>query len=110
MICSHESLRPYPKGHNSEMTKIHGHLKIFSRTTGPILTKLVTKYSWVKRFQICSNEEPHHFPRKDNTLIAKIYCQHQKIFFSRTTGQIQMKHSTKHHWVKGLKGFLNEGP
>jgi hypothetical protein len=28
-----------------------GHLKIFSRTTGPILTRLGTNYPWVKGIQ-----------------------------------------------------------
>jgi hypothetical protein len=34
-----------------------GHLKIFfSRTTGPILTRLGTNYPWVKGIQVCSKE------------------------------------------------------
>jgi hypothetical protein len=31
-----------------------GHLKIFSRTIGQILTRLGTNYTWVKGIQICS--------------------------------------------------------
>ena len=41
-----------------EMKKI-----FFFRTTGPISTKLVTKHSWVKGIQVCSNEGPSPFPR-----------------------------------------------
>ena len=44
---------------------------IFSRTTGPISTKLGTKHPWVKGIQVCSNEGPHPFPRGDNYEIAK---------------------------------------
>ena len=32
--------------------------ELFSRTTEPISTKLGTKHPWVKRIQVCSNEEP----------------------------------------------------
>ena len=41
----------FPRGDYYEIAKIHGrNLKIFfSRTTGPILTKLGTKHPWVKR-------------------------------------------------------------
>ena len=31
----------------------------FSRTTGPISTKLGTKHPWVKGIQVCSNEGPY---------------------------------------------------
>ena len=48
--------------------------KIFSfRTTGPISTKLDTKYPWVKEIQVCSYEGPRFFPRVDNNEIAKMY-------------------------------------
>ena len=42
------------------------HIFIFSRTTGPISTKLVTKRLWVEGIQVCSNEGPHPFQRGDN--------------------------------------------
>ena len=39
--------------------KIHWrNLIIFSRTTGPIFTKLGTKLPWVTRIQVCSNKGP----------------------------------------------------
>ena len=45
----------------------------FSRTTGPISTKLCTvKASLVKRNKLCSNEGALPFPRGDNYEIAKI--------------------------------------
>ena len=45
----------------------------FPRTIGPILTKLGTKYPWVKKFQIYSHEGPRLFPRGDMYEIAKIH-------------------------------------
>ena len=38
----------------------------FSRTTGPISTKLGTMYPSVKGIQVCSYEGPSPFPRGDN--------------------------------------------
>jgi hypothetical protein len=43
-----------------------GHWKIFSRTTGLILTRLGTTHPWGKGIQICSNEEDCLSPRGDN--------------------------------------------
>jgi hypothetical protein len=54
-----------------------GHLKIiFSRTTGPILTRLGTNHPWMKRIQVSLKERDSLFPRGDNSKIVKI----QKIF------------------------------
>jgi hypothetical protein len=49
-----------------------GHLKIFSRTTGPILTRLSTNHPWVKRIQVCSNEGPGPLQRGDNHKKVKL--------------------------------------
>ena len=68
------------------------YLKIFfSRTTGPIWTKLGTKYPWVKGIQVCSKEVPRPFPGGDNYEIAKIQWQYLKISSSRSTGPISTK-------------------
>ena len=40
--------------------------------------------------------------------IAKIHWQNLKIFFSRTTGAIWTKLSTKHPWIKVTHGFKNK--
>ena len=49
-------------------------LKIFfSRTTGPISTKLGTKYAWVKGESRGYSKWPCPFPRGDNYEIAKIH-------------------------------------
>ena len=49
-VCSYEGPRPFPRGDNCEITKIHWrNFKIFfSRITGPISTKLGTEHPWVK--------------------------------------------------------------
>ena len=67
-VCSNEGPCPFPRGDNYKIVKIHRwNLKIFfSRTTGPISTKLGTKHPWVKVVQVCSNEGPRPFPREDN--------------------------------------------
>ena len=104
--------RPSQRGDNWELIKINWQLlKIFSsRTTGPILTKLGTKYPWVKGFQVCLNEGPHPSPRGDNNEIAKIHWQNSKIFYSRTTWTFSTKLVTMHPWVKGIQVCLNKRP
>ena len=49
-----------------KIAKIHwrNKKKIFSRTTASISTKRDTKYSWVIRTQICSNEGPTLYQRE----------------------------------------------
>jgi hypothetical protein len=50
------------------------HLKtFFSRTTGPILTRLCTNHPWIERIQICSNERDNPSPRGDNKVRVKIH-------------------------------------
>jgi hypothetical protein len=44
-----------------------GHLKIFSKTTEPILTKIITNHPWGGGIQVCSNE------RGDNIKTVKIH-------------------------------------
>ena len=48
-------------GDNYEIAKTHWHnlKKIFSRTTGPISTKLGTMHPWVTGIKVYSNEGPH---------------------------------------------------
>ena len=82
----------------------------FSRTTGPISTKLGTKHPWVKGIQVCSNEGPRPFPRGDNYEIVKIHWWNFKIFLSRTTEPFSTKLVTKHSWVKGIQVCSNEWP
>jgi hypothetical protein len=51
-----------------------GHLKVFfSRTTGPILTRLAINHPWGDMIQVCSNERDYHAPRGDNSKRVKIH-------------------------------------
>jgi hypothetical protein len=55
--CSNKGPGPFQRGDNKKKVKMGwGHLKIFSRTTGPILTRFGTNHSWVKGIQVCSKE------------------------------------------------------
>ena len=59
-------------------------LKIFfSRTIGPISTKLGTKHPCVIGIPDCSNDGPCPFPRGDNYEIAKVHSfdEIKKVFF-----------------------------
>ena len=57
------------KGDNYKNVKMGwGHLKIFfSRTNGPILTRLDINDPWGKGIQVCSNEGDCPSPRGDNS-------------------------------------------
>jgi hypothetical protein len=44
----------------------------FSRTTGPILTRLGTNHPWVEGIQVCSNEGDIPSPKGDNSKRVKI--------------------------------------
>ena len=73
-VSSNEGPRPFPRGGNYEIVKIHcQHLKIFfSRTAEPISTKLSTKHPCVKEIQVCSSDRSHPFLREDKYEKAKI--------------------------------------
>ena len=73
-VCSNEGSRPFPRGDNNRISKIHRrNLQIFfSRTTKPISTKLGTKHPWVTGIQVCSNEWPRPFPRGNKYKIVKL--------------------------------------
>ena len=60
-VCSDEGPCSFPRGDDND-----------SRTTWPISTKLDTKYPWVMRSQVGSNEGPHLLSKGDNYEIAKI--------------------------------------
>jgi hypothetical protein len=48
-VCSNKGPGPLQRGDNHKKVKMRwGHLKIFSRTIGPILTRLGTNCPWVK--------------------------------------------------------------
>jgi hypothetical protein len=66
---------PLQRGDNHKNVKMGwGHLKIFfSRTSGPILTRLGMGHFQVKGVQVCSNEEGIPSPRGDNSERVKIH-------------------------------------
>jgi hypothetical protein len=52
-VCSNKGPCPLLRGDNYKNVKLGwSHLKIFSRTTGPILTRLGTNHPWGKEIQI----------------------------------------------------------
>ena len=65
---------------------------IFSRITGPIWNKLDTKYHWIKRILVYSNEGPILFR-------GEIV----------TTGPISTKLGKKHPWVQRIKEDCSNG-
>jgi hypothetical protein len=71
------------KGDNHKNVKMGwGYLKIlFSRTTGPILTRLGTNYPWSKGIQVCLKEGDCLSPRGENSKRVKIHW----IFFLKSS-------------------------
>jgi hypothetical protein len=67
--CSNKGPGPLQRGDNHKNGKMGwGHIKIFfSRTTGPILTRLATNYPWIKEIPIFPMEVDSPFPRGDNS-------------------------------------------
>jgi hypothetical protein len=74
-LCSNKGPGLLKRGDNHKNVKMGwDHLKIFfSRTIGPILTRLGTNYLGVKGIQICSKERDSPSPRGDNSARVKIH-------------------------------------
>jgi hypothetical protein len=87
--CSNKAPSSLQRGDNHKNVKMGcGHLKIFfSRTTGPILTRLGTNYPWRKRIQLSLKEGDSPFLRGDNCERVKIHRKFLEIFF-RTCAKI----------------------
>jgi hypothetical protein len=66
-VYSNKGPGPLQRGDNHKNVKMGwGHLKIFfSRTTGPILTRLGTNNSWGEGIQFCTHEGDCPSPRGD---------------------------------------------
>jgi hypothetical protein len=80
----------------------------FSRTNGPILTRLGTNRPWVEEIQVCSNEQDSPYPRGDNSESVKIHWRF--LNFSRTSRSNLIKFNTHYPWVKGIQVCANKGP
>jgi hypothetical protein len=73
-----QRLDPLQRADNHKSIKMGwGHLKIFSRTKGPILTRLGTNHPRGQGIQVCSNEGDCPSPRGDNSKRVKM----QRNFF-----------------------------
>jgi hypothetical protein len=74
-VCSNNGPGPLQRGDNHKNVKMEmGYSKIFfSRTTGPILTRLGTNHFWVKRIQDCSKKGDSHSPRGENSETLEIH-------------------------------------
>jgi hypothetical protein len=81
----------------------------FSRTTGPILTKLA-QIILGGGIQVYSNEGDCPSPRGDNSKRVKIHWKFLNIFFSRTSRPNSIKLGTHYPWVKGIQVCSNKGP
>ena len=110
-VYSNEGPCPFPRGDNYEIAKIHWqNLKIFfSRTTGPILTKLGTKYSWVKWIQVCTNEGFCFFQKDIIAKLWKYINKFEKASSPEPLGQFSTKVDTNHPWVNVIQVCSNEG-
>jgi hypothetical protein len=72
-VCSNKGPGPLQREDNHKNVKMgRGHLKIFFRTTGPILTRFGTNHPWVEGIQVCSYEGYNPSPRGDNSERVKI--------------------------------------
>jgi hypothetical protein len=74
-VCSNKSPVPFQTGDNHKNVKmVWGHLKVFiSRTTGPILTRLITNCTRGKGIQVCANEWGCPSLRGDNGERTKVH-------------------------------------
>jgi hypothetical protein len=73
-VCSNKGPGPLQRGDNHKNVEMgRDHLRIFSRTIGPILTRLGTNHPWVEGIQVCSNEGDSPSPKGDNSKRVKIH-------------------------------------
>jgi hypothetical protein len=74
-VCSNKGTGPLQRGDNHKNVKMGwGHLKIFSITTVPILTRLGTNHPWeFGMIQVCSNKEDCPSPRGGNSNRVKMH-------------------------------------
>jgi hypothetical protein len=79
-VCSNKGPGRLQRGDNHKNVKIRwGHLKVLSRTTGPILTRLSTSHQGRGGIKVCSNKRDSSSPSGDNSERVKIHWQYLKI-------------------------------
>jgi hypothetical protein len=109
-VWSNKGPGPLQRGDNCKTVKMGcSHLKIFSRTTGPTLTRLSTNHPWREGIHVYSKEGDCPSPKEDNSERVKIHWKFLKIF-SRTSRPKSIKLGTNYPWVKGIQVFSNKGP
>ena len=86
----------------------HNYIK-FSRTIGPISTKLGTEHLWVKGFLFCSNEGSCPFSTRRYSNKLKKYWQLLKIVYTRTTDSISTQLDREPLRVKRINFRSNDG-
>ena len=97
---------PFSKGRLLRNSKNTSTNVAVARTTVPISTKLSTKILGWWGFKFVQKKGPHFSKGGGgNYEIAKINCWNLNIF-SRTTGPISTKLSTKHPRLKGIQVFF----
>jgi hypothetical protein len=103
-VCLNIWQGPLQWGDNHKNVKMGwGHLKIFSRTTGPILTRLGINRPWVEGIQVCSNKGNNPSPGGDNSKRVKIHNFLFLIFFSKTSKPNSMKLNANYLWMRGIQ-------
>jgi hypothetical protein len=86
-VCSNKGPDTLQRGDNHNNVKIGwGHLKIFSRTTVPILTRL--NHPWEKWIQISSNDGNCYSPRGDNSKSKNILKMFKTILLQNQLAKI----------------------
>jgi hypothetical protein len=110
-VCSNKGSGSLQRGDNHKNVKMGwSHLKIlFSRATGPILTRLGTNLPWRERIQVSLTEGDNPSLRGDNSERVKIYRIFLKIF-SRTSSPKSIKLGTNYPLVKIIQVCSNKGP
>jgi hypothetical protein len=107
-VFSKEGDNPSPRGDNSKRVKMHWKFfEIFSRTTGPILTRLGTNYPWRERIQLSLKEGDNPSLRGDNSKRVRIHRKFLNIF-SRTSWTISIKLGTNYPLVKIIQVCSNK--
>jgi hypothetical protein len=100
----------YPSVHLFVCLSVNFYIfNFFSRTIGPILTKLGKNHPLEEGILNCSNEGDCPSPRGDNHKRVIIHWKFLKIF-SRTSRPLSIKLVINHPWVKGILNCWNKGP
>jgi hypothetical protein len=83
----------------------------FSRTTGPISTRLGTYHPWGEGLPVSSNEGGRPSSRGDGSERVKMHwIFFLKILFSRTSWPNSIKLGTNWSWVKETQVYSNKEP